>query len=291
MPSSRADVHEAVLGWYRARPHDYPWRVDEPDPFAVLVSEIMLQQTQAARVAPAYRAFLQRFPDVRSLASSGRADLLRAWGRLGYPRRAIALREGARVIVHRHGGVVPRERASLVALPGVGPYTAAAVASIAFGEPIAAVATNTRRIIARLLHGLEPDGVRPRALRADADAMVARGAPGAWNQALMDLGRSVCRPAPRCDACPLSSWCRFDADGETRRRTTRRQPAFRGSMRQARGLVLSVLREVGSASVASLAHTTGMAPERTAEAVRGLAADGVVSAAADISVDTYVSID
>src|SRR5262245_60007442 len=145
-----ASLRAALLAWYRPRPHDYPWRTTDPDPYAVLVSEVMLQQTQAARVAPAYRTFLQRFPDVRTLASAARAELLRAWGGLGYPRRALALREAARAIVRDHGCVVPSDPDVLLALPGVGPYTAAAVASIAFGAPVAAIDTNVRRVTARV---------------------------------------------------------------------------------------------------------------------------------------------
>jgi A/G-specific adenine glycosylase len=281
-----------VLAWYRRRPHDYPWRVDDPDPYAVLVSEVMLQQTQASRVAPAYRAFLERFPDVGSLSTAERADLLRAWGGLGYPRRALALREAARVIVRDHRGAVPADRAALMALPGVGPYTAAAVASIAFGEAVAAVDTNARRITARFVHGLEPDDVPPRRLGAVADAMVAPRCPGEWNQALMDLGRFVCLPTPRCPACPLASRCRFRLEGGIPHGPARRQAAFGGSMRQARGLVLSCLREAGSASIAAVAEVTGLTPDRTAEAAAALAAEGLVSVSDPIiSVDTYVSID
>jgi A/G-specific adenine glycosylase len=281
-----------VLAWYRRRPRDYPWRVDDPDPYAVLVSEVMLQQTQASRVAPAYRAFLERFPDVGSLSTAARADLLRAWGALGYPRRALSLREAARAIVRDHGGAVPADRPSLVALPGVGPYTAAAVASIAFGDVVAAVDTNARRITARFVHGVEPDDVPPRQLGAVADAMVAPHRPGEWNQALMDLGRFVCRPVPRCPACPLASRCRFRLDGGIPRASARRQPAFGGSMRQARGLVLSCLREAGSASIDAVAQVTGLTPDRTAEAAAALAHDGVVTVSDPvISVDTFVSID
>jgi A/G-specific adenine glycosylase len=162
----------ALLAWYRPRPHDYPWRSAHPDPYAVLVSEVMLQQTQAARVAPAYRSFLERFPDVRALSSAARAELLRSLGRPGIPRRALALREAARAIVRDHEGRVPSDPAVLRTLPGVGPYTAAAVASIAFGVAVAAVDTNVRRVTARVVHGTDPVGLSPSQLQADADAMV-----------------------------------------------------------------------------------------------------------------------
>jgi len=285
-------IRSAVIAWYRARPHDYPWRSDRPDPYAVLVSEMMLQQTQAARVAPAYRAFLARFPDVRTLSLAARAEVLRAWAGLGYHRRALALREAAAVIVRDHGGRVPSDMDALRSLPGVGPYTAAAVASIAFGVPVAAIDTNVRRITARVLHGAEPDEVPAARLRADADHLMEPAAPGAWNQALMDLGRFVCRPAPRCAECPVAPACRFALEGRIPHASGRRQPTFEGSVRQARGRVLAALRNRGGAPVAELASLAGLSVERTAHAATALAADGIVTiASGDVSVETYVSID
>jgi A/G-specific adenine glycosylase len=282
----------ALLAWYRPRPHDYPWRSAHPDPYAVLVSEVMLQQTQAARVAPAYRAFLERFPDVRALSSAARAELLRAWGGLGYPRRALALREAARTIVRDHDGRVPSDPSELRALPGVGPYTAAAVASIAFGVPVAAVDTNVRRVTARVVHGTGPEGIAPRQLQAEADAMVDPASPGEWNQALMDLGRFVCRPVPRCGECPLASGCRWNLEGASPRPAGRRQPAYEGSDRQARGRVLAVLRERGGASIREIAATTRMPLERTSRAAAGLAGDELASLDGDATTpETHVRID
>jgi A/G-specific adenine glycosylase len=287
-----AGLRAALLEWYRPRPHDYPWRTANPDPYAVLVSEVMLQQTQAARVVPAYREFLERFSDVRALSSAARAELLRAWGGLGYPRRALALREAARAIVRHHDGRVPSDPAVLRTLPGVGPYTAAAVASIAFGVPVAAVDTNVRRVTARVVHGTDPGGIAPRQLQAEADAMVDPASPGEWNQALMDLGRFVCRPVPRCGECPLAGGCRWALEGGSPRPAGRRQPAYEGSERQARGRVLAVLRERGGASVRELARATGMPFERTSRAAAGLAADGLASLEGDATIaGTRVRID
>jgi A/G-specific adenine glycosylase len=281
-----------LLAWYRPRPHDYPWRSAHPDPYAVLVSEVMLQQTQAARVAPAYRSFLERFPDVRALSSASRAELLRAWGALGYPRRALALREAARAIVRDHEGRVPSDPGVLRTLPGVGPYTAAAVASIAFGVPVAAVDTNVRRVTARVVHGTDPHGLPPRQLQDDADAMVDPSASGEWNQAMMDLGRFVCRPVPRCEACPLASGCRWNLEGGLPQPAGPRQPAFEGSDRQARGRVLAVLRERGGASVGELVAETGMPFERTSRAAAGLAGDGLVTMDGDVTTaEMHVRID
>jgi A/G-specific adenine glycosylase len=290
--SPAAIRRETLLEWYRPRPHDYPWRTADPDPYAILVSEVMLQQTQASRVSPIFRGFIARFPDVRTLSSAARAEILRAWAGLGYPRRALALREAARAIVRDHAGEVPRDVASLRELPGVGPYTAAAVASIAFGIPVAAVDTNVRRIAARVVHGSDPTEVPARVLQADADAMVDPAAPGQWNQAMMDLGRFVCRPTPRCGECPLAVGCRFALEGGSPRPSVRRQPAFDGSARQARGRVLAALRERGGASVRELAAQTGMPVGRTSRAAASLAGDGLATVdATEVSVDTYVSID
>lgn len=238
----------------------------------------MLQQTQVSRVAPAFEAFMTRFPTVATLAAASRADVLRAWGGLGYPRRAVALHESARVVLREHGGVVPSDPAELRSLPGVGEYTAAAVASLAYGVPVAAVDTNVRRIWARVVHGAEPDEVSPARLREDAHAWLDARDPASWNQALFDLGRTLCRPSPKCAECPMSPWCRFAAVGRTGRPSTRRQAPFEGSLRQVRGAVLAHLRERSPVTVATVTGSTGYAPERVAAAIRGLADDGVVHA-------------
>jgi A/G-specific adenine glycosylase len=260
----------------------------------VLVSEVMLQQTQAPRVEPVYEAFLRRFPDARALAAASRGEVLRAWAGLGYNRRAVALWEAAKAIVRDHGGEVPGSVAELSALPGVGPYTASAVASIGFGVPVAAVDTNARRIVARVVRGVEPDEVAPGALRLDAVALVDPREAGAWNQALMDLGREVCRPRPRCGVCPLQKECAFATSGRSGRPSVRRQAPFEGSMRQVRGRVVAGLREHGSATVAELASASATDPERVIAAVRDLAREGIVTASggsSHVSVDTHVSID
>jgi A/G-specific adenine glycosylase len=281
-PSPSASAREALLSWYRPRRSAYPWRGAHPDPYAVLVSEVMLQQTQAARVIPAFQAFMTRFPCVEDLAAASRADVLRAWGGLGYPRRAVALHRAAGIIVHEHAGRMPRDPSELRALPGVGEYTAAAIASLAFGQSVAAVDTNVRRIWARVVHGLEADEVSSSTSREDASAWLDPDHPAAWNQALMDLGRDVCRPRPRCEACPLRPWCRFAASGKAgsagRRPTIRRQAPFEGSMRQVRGSVVALLRERSSATIAAAAASTGHAPARITEAVVGLVNDDVIDA-------------
>jgi A/G-specific adenine glycosylase len=247
------------------------------DPYAVLVSEVMLQQTRASRVADAFPRFVGRFRDVSTLAAAPRADVLRQWGGLGYARRAVALHRAARVVVDDHDGIVPSDAAVLVTLPGVGEYTAAAVASIAFEEPIAAIDTNVRKVVARLEFGREPDDVPTGDIRRAADAWLATADPGSWNQAMMDLGREVCRPVPRCDACPIAGACRFRASGRVGRRNGRRQPTFEGSMRQVRGAVLRELRgRVGAAPIETIAVALALPAERVDRAVDGLERDGIV---------------
>ena len=271
------ESQQALLAWFRTNGPRYPWRITERDPYAVLVSEVMLQQTQASRVAEAFPAFMERFPDADTLAVASRAEALRAWGGLGYARRAAALQEAARSIVREHGGEVPSDVESLLALPGIGPYTASAVASIAFGVPAAAVDTNVRKVMARLAFGAEPDEVPAPDVAAAAARWLPHEAPGDWNQAVMDLGRDVCRPIPRCDVCPIATACRFRAGGRVPRRSARRQPAFEGSMRQARGGVLRELRgRDRAATIRGIAAALGFPVLRVDLAVDALERDGLV---------------
>ena len=188
---------DALLKWYEAVKRPLPWRATR-DPWAILVSEVMLQQTQAARVVPHYERFLARFPTPRALAEAPAAEAIAAWSGLGYNRRALALRAAAAQVAE-HGWPEHLED-----LPGVGPYTAAAVGSFAFGAQVAAVDTNVRRVIERR------DGVRrpPRALARRAAELLPEGRAAAWNQAMMELGATVCRPRrPLCGECPLRAGC------------------------------------------------------------------------------------
>ena len=238
----------------------------------------MLQQTQASRVVPAFEAFMTRFPDVCALASASLADVLRSWDRLGYPRRAVALHRAAGQIVEQHDGVVPRDPETLRTLAGVGDYTSAAVACLAHGVPIVVVDTNVRRVWARVDRCAEPDEVPRRELQLAADAWLDRRHPEAWNQALMDLGREVCRPAPRCGECPLRPWCAFAAAERTGRPSARRAPKYEGSLRQVRGAVTAELRARSPRTVGTIVRATGHPASRIGEAVRGLHEDGVVVA-------------
>jgi A/G-specific adenine glycosylase len=276
---SRDPSNRDVLAWFGTRRRAFPWRGRPANPYRVWVSEVMLQQTQASRVAPAFEAFIERFPSVADLAAALTADVVRAWSGLGYNRRAVALSLAARKICSTHGGMVPAEPRSLQQLPGVGPYTAAAIASIAFGAPVPAIDTNVGRVVARARLGAEPHEVPARSIADAALSWIDRGRPGDWNQALMDLGRDVCRRRPTCQACPLSSACVY-ARGH-RVATPRPAPPspFEGSDRQVRGSIVRVLRgEAGWISLARLAAATGHSIDRVAVCLGGLRSDGLLSA-------------
>jgi A/G-specific adenine glycosylase len=279
LPSKRSGattLAEPLLKWFEPRRHAYPWR-GASDPYAVLVSEIMLQQTQAARVVPAYERFLGRFPTVAALARASRADVVRVWEGLGYNRRPVALSEAARAIVRDHRGRVPADPEELKRLPGVGPYTAAAIASFAYGAALAAVDTNVRRVVARARLGREPGEVRPRTIDDEAERWLDRRHPADWNQALMDLGREICRPEPRCEACPIAADCRARSTSRGSRTAQRGAAPYAGSMRQVRGRIVRHLRRRG-ASIGELAAQTGFPVERIVDAIGALVRDGLVVA-------------
>jgi A/G-specific adenine glycosylase len=262
-PMAHPDA-DAILAWYAAVRRELPWRRTR-DPYRILVSEVMLQQTQVARVVPYYEAFLARFPSAAALADAPAADVLRAWSGLGYNRRALAL-QAAAAVVAREGW--PRDVAGLRALPGVGPYTAAAVASFAFGVQAAAVDTNVRRVVERLDRRRRPAP----ALVRRADALLPPGRAADWNQALMELGATVCTArAPACEACPAAS-CRSRGralpDGTGRRAAGERVP-FEQTDRFVRGRVVAAL-----AAGEGIPH--GFAPERLERALAALARDGLV---------------
>lgn len=234
------------------------------------MSEVMLQQTQASRVEPIFEAFLRRFPTARALARAERGDVVRAWAGLGYNRRAVALHRAAEAVVQRHGGRVPVDPVALRALPGVGPYTAAAVASIGGGAPVPALDVNVRRLVSRVTGSRE-------GVDETAAAWVDTADVRAWNQALMDIGREHCRATPRCEGCPLDRWCGFRRRGGADPWVAgTRQTAFEGSMRQVRGRVVAMLRERQSAGALTIRREIAVAPERVDAALASLVADGVV---------------
>jgi A/G-specific adenine glycosylase len=210
MPS--ADLRAALLDWYDAHRRSLVWRAPPgapaPDPYRVWLSEVMLQQTTTAHAAPYFQAFTARWPTVGDLAAAEDAEVMAAWAGLGYYARARNLLACARAVARDHGGVFPDTEAGLLALPGVGAYTAAAVAAIAFDRPANVVDGNVERVMARLFAVETPLPAAKPELKRRAATLVGPGRPGDWAQALMDLGATVCRPGrPLCEACPLTAWC------------------------------------------------------------------------------------
>ena len=208
--SSLPSFRTQLLAWFREFQRDLPWRRTR-DPYHIWLSEIMLQQTRVAAVIPYYEKFLARFPDVRKLAEASLEEVLRAWSGLGYYRRARNLQKTAQQIVARHGGKFPRTEEEVLALAGIGNYTAAAILSIAFGAQHAALDGNVARVLARLgaVRGDVRETRRWRALQKSADLLIDAKSPGDWNQALMELGATICTPrAPQCLVCPINSYCR-----------------------------------------------------------------------------------
>ena len=271
-----------LLPWFDEHSRDLPWRSPERTPWGVLVSEVMLQQTPVARVEPAWLAWMARWPTPADLAAASPGDAVRAWDRLGYPRRALRLHACAAAIVERHDGAVPDDEAALLALPGVGAYTAAAVRAFAFGRRAVVLDTNVRRVLARLASGVAlpaPSLTAAEVALADRltpadDATAAR-----WSLATMELGALVCTArAPRCEECPVASSCAWLAAGKPpdehagRRRT---QP-WHGTDRQVRGRVMALLREgIGPVPAEALARVWPDVRQLT-RCVEALVADGLV---------------
>jgi len=233
------ETRERVLAWFAEAGRDLPWRATR-DPYRVLVAEVLAQQTQAARAAAAWPRFLERFPDVHALAAAAPAEVLRAWQGLGYNRRALALQRTARAVEERGGW--PDTVEDLAGLPGVGPYTARAVACFALERRVAPVDTNVARVLARSLAGADPAQLTPAARQCLADRAMAPGHPWAWSSALMDVGALHCRPQPRCEGCPLEPSCRWRALGPAAPPPRARpQAPFATSDRRWRGAVVRVL--------------------------------------------------
>jgi len=200
-------LRASLVRWYRRKKRDLPWRRTQ-DPYAIWVSEVMLQQTTVAAVVPYWERFLDRFPDTRALAASREDDVLALWSGLGYYRRARALRNGAIAVMETHGGRVPADVATLMGLPGIGRYTAGAIASVAFGKAAPIVDGNVKRVFSRLFAMRGAGAAQERAYWSLAETLVRGAAPGDWNQAVMELGATVCTPrTPRCESCPVSAGC------------------------------------------------------------------------------------
>jgi A/G-specific adenine glycosylase len=279
LPSSRrptrAAFNRALLAWHRTHGRDLTVRRTN-DPWAILVAEVMSQQTQIERIAPAWERFIARWPDATSLANAGTRDLLRAWAGLGYNRRALALREAARAVVRDHGGKVPSNLAALERLPGVGPYTARAVAASGFSVPVAPLDVNVRRVVRRVIGG-EPSAKH---LQAEADGLVERRDPRAWLDGVMDLAATVCTArAPRCTECPLRSMCvAHTTGGELSAKAARpKAQRFTSTNRWLRGRLLAAVREAPSGAWVHAPDGLGVHDRGAVlAALRGLERDGFV---------------
>lgn len=247
-------MRHALLTWYQTHSRDLPWRKTR-DPYAILVSEIMLQQTQVVRVVQRYETWLQTWPTVEHLAAAARADVLRAWVGLGYNRRAIQLHQAAEIIVQEGW---PTSAKTLQKLPGIGPYTAAAVAAFAFDEQIAAVDTNVRRLTTRL--------------RVSPDEFLLIGEAATFNQATIELGALVCTARkPLCHSCPLSTWCPSAGNPDLTKplSRSRKQPRFEETDRFVRGRIIAALAE-------EKPLPKQIDPERLQRAIRSLERDGLI---------------
>ncbi len=272
---------QPVLDWYAANARDLPWRRPAASPWSVLVSEIMLQQTPVSRVIPAHRAWLDRWPTPAALAREAPGEAVRQWARLGYPRRALRLHETARIVTERHDGIIPAARDDLLALPGIGPYTAAAVAVFAFGGRHAVLDTNVRRVLARLACGRQFPGPQPSVAeyRLAEELLPANAREAArWSVAVMELGALTCTAArPRCGDCPVAGQCTWLAAGRPQSCEERRPgQRYEGTDRQCRGRLLALLRE--SPVPVSREHLDAVWPDakQRARALDGLVADGLV---------------
>ena len=273
-------LQETLLGWGEATRRDLPWRRTR-DPWAVLVSELMLQETQVARVVPRYVAFLDKFPTPSAAAAAPVGEVVKAWAGLGYNRRAVNLHRAATVMLERHGGQVPRQLAELVALPGVGRYTARAVLVFAYEVDVGVVEVNSARVLARAVAG-RPLG--PADAQSVADGLVPPGRGWAWNQAMLDLGATVCtKSAPACDGCPVLVSCAWAGRGRAAPDPAvgsagcgGRQSTFAGSDRQGRGRLVAALRR-GPVELASVGAAAGWPwdDERARRVAAGLVADGL----------------
>lgn len=270
----------ALAAWFRANSRPLPWRDSGTSAWGVLLSEVMSQQTPVARVSEPWNRWMSQWPTPSDLAAADPALVIREWGNLGYPRRALRLRECAAAIVEDHGGEVPHLESELLSLPGIGEYTAAAVAAFAFGKRTTLLDTNIRRVLGRAFEGIAAP--RPHITRADrelAQRVLPERAQDSviWNEALMELGATVCAPrAPRCGQCPLFSTCAWRQAGypDAGARVARPQ-TFEGTDRQIRGRMLKVLRDSSPTTVDLVLASAQTDLERARRVLDTLLADGL----------------
>ncbi|MEO7447749.1 MAG: A/G-specific adenine glycosylase [Humibacillus sp.] len=274
-------LHERVTTWFAAAGRDLPWRREDASAWGVFLSEVMSQQTPLSRVEPIWREWMERWPTPAHLAAAAPGEAVRAWGRLGYPRRALRLHEAAQAMVERHGGAVPSSHDELLALPGVGAYTAAAVSCFAFGQPEVVVDTNVRRVLARTIEGK----ALPHHTLNRAESELARASmpsetttANTWNVAVMELGALVCvARGPRCDECPIADLCAWNLAGRPPHDgPARRGQAWQGTDRQVRGEILRRLRAAPRALPRADLGDSGPDEAQVMRCLDSLAVDGLV---------------
>ncbi|MFS3127217.1 A/G-specific adenine glycosylase [Nocardioides sp. Bht2] len=276
-----SELHNPVLDWFDEHARDLPWRGNDASVWSVMVSEFMLQQTPVARVLPIHEQWMARWPTPSDLAAEDAGEAVRAWGRLGYPRRALRLHAAATAIVEHHGGVVPDTYTELLTLPGVGDYTAAAIASFGYGRREVVLDTNVRRVFARALTGQEfPHQSVRKAERELAASLLPDDAPTAatWAVAVMELGALVCTASsPRCEACPIAESCAWvAADKPAWAGPPRKAQTYAGTDRQVRGRLLAVLRDAPGAVPKSRLDIVWSLEEQRERALRSLLDDGLL---------------
>lgn len=273
-----------LIGWFDAHARDLPWRDPDCDGWGVLVSEIMLQQTPVTRVLPIWHDWLARWPRPSALAAESQGEVLRAWGKLGYPRRALRLHEAAGVIATEHDDVVPSDVDTLLALPGIGAYTARAIAAFAYGARVPVVDTNVRRVVARAVHGAGDAGP-PSNTRdmADVEALLPRRQAARFSAALMELGATVCTARrPECPRCPVLSSCAWHEAGKPAYDGPAKPvQRFAGTDRQVRGLLLDVLRGTSGPVPKTRLDTVWQAEGQRDRCLYSLLEDGLVEQTPD----------
>ena len=278
------DLRVRVLEWYDENARDLPWRADTASAWSVMVSEFMLQQTPVARVLPVHAAWLDRWPSPAALAAEPAGEAVRMWGRLGYPRRALRLHAAATAIVATHAGRVPESYAELLALPGIGDYTASAIASFAFAQRHVVLDTNVRRVLARVVSGQEfPPNSVARAERELGASLLPDDPPtaAAWAVGVMELGALVCTARdPRCEACPVAEQCAWLAAGRPAYDgPPRRGQAWDGTDRQCRGRIMALLRDDDGPVPLSRIDAVWPHADQRERCLAGLVADGLLVAA------------
>uniref|UniRef100_UPI00404AA6D2 hypothetical protein n=1 Tax=Candidatus Planktophila sp. TaxID=2175601 RepID=UPI00404AA6D2 len=268
-------LHQPVLTWYRENKRDLPWR--DSDPWGVLVSEIMLQQTPVARVLPIYIQWMKHWPTAASLAQATPAEVITAWGRLGYPRRALRLHECAKVITTQHNGVVPSTEIELIKLPGVGEYTSAALIAFAFGGRSLVLDINIRRLFSRVVDGVEtPKAAPTKSERVERKKLIPEKSAAIWAAATMELGALICTAKkPKCGVCPLADQCKWRNLDFPLSDQPKRTQTWHGTNRQCRGVIVQALRENSALSKKEI-NLLWDVPSQVEKALLTLLEDGLV---------------